>query len=69
MATATKLTNLQQELLKVFSVDISDKELIEVKELLVKYFAEKAMDEADKIWDKRGYNNELMDKWVNDPNQ
>ena len=39
MATATKLTNLQQELLKIFSVDISDAELKEVKEMLVKYFA------------------------------
>ena len=37
--------------------------------MLADYFMNKAMDEADKIWDERGYTNELMDEWLNDPNQ
>lgn len=69
MATATKMTNLQQELLKVFSRDILENELKEIKTILIKYFADKATKSANKVWDEQGYTNVLMDKWVNDPNQ
>lgn len=44
------LTNLQLELLKLFSNQVSNDELLEIKHLLVKYFANKAMDLADEAW-------------------
>ncbi len=59
-----KLTNLQLELLKVFSHNISDDELKDIRRMLSKYFMERAVKGADKIWDEKGYSNELMQKWL-----
>lgn len=58
-----KLSNLQLELLKLYAMGVSDEELRDIKRMLAKYFMEKAMDEADKVWDERGYTNELMEEW------
>ena len=30
---------------------------------------QKAIDEADKVWDEKGYSDDLMDKWLNEENQ
>ncbi len=53
------LTNLQLELLQVFSLKLSDNELLEIKEVLSKFFAKKAMDEMDEQWDEN-----KMNKWL-----
>lgn len=58
-----KLSNLQLELLKLYAMGVSDEELRDIKRMLAKYFMEKAMDEADKVWDERRYTNELMEEW------
>lgn len=58
------LTNLQLELIKLFSLDLSEEQLLEVKQMLSKYFAEKASDEMDKLWEKNGWDNETMDSWL-----
>lgn len=60
------LTKLQIELLKIYSFDISDAQLMEIKELLSKYFANKASDEMDLLWDKNQWSNETMDEWLKD---
>ena len=41
------LTNLQLELLKLYSLDLSDDQLLEIKRLIANYFAEKASDELN----------------------
>ena len=38
MNAAKKLTNLQIELLEVFKYDLSEKQIKEIKNLLVEYF-------------------------------
>ena len=58
-----KLTNLQLELLKIFSLNLNEDQLIEIKNILSNYFAEKASDETDKLWEKNNWNNDLMDEW------
>ena len=57
IATAIKqpFSNIQLELLKLYSKDISESDLIQIKLLLAHYFAEKAMDEADQIWEEKNY--------------
>ena len=60
------LSNLQQELLKLYASNISEADLLHIKHYLVQYFANKAISEADKIWDERGYTNETMEKWLNE---
>jgi hypothetical protein len=43
------MTNLQLELLKIFNYNLNDEQLIEIKELLSNYFAQKATGEMDKV--------------------
>ena len=60
------LSNMQLELLKLYSTDIKDNELQEVKNYLAKFFAKKAIDEADKLWDRKELSNDDMDFWLNE---
>lgn len=65
MTTIDKpLTNLQLELLKLYSLDLSDQQLLDVKRVLAKYFADEASDEMDRLWDQKGWNNNTMDEWL-----
>lgn len=63
-AEQNKITNLQRELVKVFSYEVSEEELKDIRDLLSNYFAEKATREMDRLWDERGWTNETMDKWL-----
>ncbi len=58
------LTNLQLELLKLFSLNLSEDELIEVRRMLANFFAERASDEMDKLWKENNWTNETMDEWL-----
>ncbi len=61
---ATSLSNIQQELLKLYSSDIAEADLLNIKRYLAKYFAAKAIQDADTQWDIKGYTNETMDNWL-----
>ena len=63
------LTNLQLEILKFFSLELTEEELSELKNLLIRHFADKLTKKADIIWHKKGWTNEDMDKLLNDENQ
>jgi hypothetical protein len=69
MLAAQKFSNVQQELLKLYRTDVPDEVLIEIKELLSRFFAERVMDGMDKLWDEQGWNNETMDEWLNSPKE
>ncbi len=60
------LSNLQIELLQLYSQDVSEEDLIAIKRLLAKYFADRASDEMDKLWEEKGWTNKTMDKWLSD---
>jgi hypothetical protein len=62
----SKLTNLQLELLKMFSFELNDSQLLEIRDILTQYFAEKATNEMDKLWFNNNWNNETMENWAND---
>lgn len=59
------LTNLQVELMKLYSTNLSDKEMDELKSVLANFYGEKAIGKANKIWDKKGLTNADMEKWLN----
>lgn len=63
------LNNLQLELLKLYSRGLSDDALLEVKSILAKYFAERASDGMDKVWDENGLTGSDMTAWVNEHNR
>ena len=66
MKATNRLTNLQLELLKIFSFDLSEEQILEIRELLSKYFAEKATQEMDKLWDQNNWSNDTMEKWASE---
>ena len=49
------LSNVQLELLKVFARNVSDEEILEIRRLLTRYFADKAIQEANRLWDEKGW--------------
>ncbi len=51
-------SNLQLELLKLYANGISDEQLVEIKWLLGKYFADKAAEGMDKLIEEKGLTQE-----------
>lgn len=66
MRIAKNLSNLQLELLKMFSYELEDHQLNEIKDLLSNYFAKKATDEMDKLWDENNWDEKTMKDWTNE---
>ena len=66
MSAAHPLSNLQQELLKLYSSDIEEADLLHIKTYLARYFAGKAIGEADTIWQQKAYTNATMNQWLNE---
>ena len=60
----TKFTSLQLELLRLYAVNPSEQELLEVKDMLAKYFMRKAISQIADIEAQRGTTNEDLDKWL-----
>lgn len=58
------LTNLQLELIKLFSLDLAEDELVDIRRMLSKYFADKASDEMDRLWDANNWTDKTMDNWL-----
>lgn len=46
------MSNLQLELLRLYSNEVSDESVCEIKTIFAKYFADKATDASDKVWTK-----------------
>jgi len=60
------LSNVQKELLKLYSTNLSSEELRELKIVLGEYYARKAIKASDKIWGNKNYSDEIMDEWLNE---
>ncbi len=66
MVTTAKLTNLQLDLIKMFSFQLNDNQLFEIRDILTKYFADKATNEMDQLWLDNNWTDETMEKWANE---
>jgi hypothetical protein len=55
MPPATKLNPVQLHLLELFSGEMTEQELLDIKRLLVEYYSRKVDEELDEIWEKRQY--------------
>ena len=53
-------SNIQLELLKLYASNISDEDLMAIKEAMAKHFFEKAKEAADKAWDEKGLTEEKL---------
>lgn len=61
-APANKLNPVQLHLLELFSKNMTEQELMEIKELLVQYYSRKVDEEVNQIWKKRGYTKKTFEK-------
>jgi hypothetical protein len=59
------LSNLQLELLKLYTLNIPEQQLQEIKQLIGNYFAEQATKEMDSFWDSNALNTQDMVQWAN----
>lgn len=59
------LTNVQTELIKLYSTNLSDKDLDELKNILSRFYADKAINKANEIWDEKKLTDNDMEKWLN----
>jgi hypothetical protein len=66
MVHSQKLTNLQLELVKLFSYKIAENQVLEIKQLLSNYFADKATEEMDRRWEENNWSEETMKEWSNE---
>ena len=57
-----RLTNLQLELLKTFSFDLSESQIGEIREILANYFSQKTISEMDKFWEENNWSNEVVEE-------
>ena len=58
------LSNVQIELLKLYSVNISDDVLLELKKIISKFLMQKMREEADKVWVEKGYTESTINEWL-----
>ncbi|HVU97936.1 MAG TPA: hypothetical protein VHE34_22080 [Puia sp.] len=56
------LSNVQAELLKLFSAEIPESHLLELKKVMAKFLLDKARDKADAIWQEKGYTDDQLEK-------
>ena len=63
------LSNLQQELLRLYGNNVSDETLIEIKGSLARYFAEKASNAMDEVLQEKDLNPQEMLAWANEHNR
>lgn len=58
------LSNVQEEILKLYSLNLSPEELTELKTLLGKFYALKASRKADQVWEREQLSDDIMDQWL-----
>lgn len=61
-------SNLQAELLKLYSNDLGETELFEIKLMFGKYFAKKATDAMDEVREQQNLTEQDMIDWTNEHN-
>lgn len=49
------LSNVQVELLKLYSTGIADDTLVDLKKTMAKFFLDRMRKSADKVWEEKGY--------------
>ena len=66
MKSTSKLSSIQLELLKVYSFNPNQKDLLEIKAMLGRYFAQKLTHTVNKAVEKKRLTQKDMDKWLNE---
>lgn len=66
MTPAQPLTNLQQEILKLYAQQASENDLLNIRALIGEYFAQRLTKLADQAWQQQGWTEQTMYNWLNE---
>ena len=58
------LSNMQMELMKLYSTGVPDEYLTDIRILVAKFLFAKARAKADQLWDEKNYNDTLIDDLI-----
>ena len=58
------LSNVQLELLKTFSHQLSEGEILELRKILARFFAQRAIQLSNEVWDKNEWTDEDVDRML-----
>ena len=61
----TSSLNKYQERVVSLMANVNEEQQMEISDLLAHYFAEKAFDEADKLWDDGIIGEQTIEEWKN----
>ncbi len=64
ISTSTNFTPLQQELLRLYSLDLEEKDLLQIKELIDKYLSENVFRKTDEDVEKKEITPEEFERWA-----
>ena len=65
--TPHRLNALQISLLRLFSRDISDNEILSLKRILVEHYSAELKTEIEKVVNEKGYTQKDFDEMLNQP--
>ena len=63
--SSPRFSSVQLELLKLFSRDIPDAELLEIRRLIANFYAERAIAAADAVWEANGWTDADAERMLN----
>ena len=70
MNTGTsKFSPIQLELLKVYSFHPSEEELLQVKDLLARFFASRFVEKVEAAAQQQAISDDTLDEWLNEDEQ
>lgn len=67
--SSQKLSALQLELLKIYSFNPTEEELLELKNILARFFAHRFAEKAGAVAKARNISDKDMDKWLEEDGQ
>jgi hypothetical protein len=59
------MSSLQLELLKMYAFSPSEDDLLNVKQLLARYFADKLVNKIDHAIEEKGISEQDLEQWLN----
>lgn len=61
-----KLNSLQLELLKVYSLEPSEDDLLAIRQMLTKYFSNKLIDKVQQSVEQQNLTEQDLENWLNE---
>jgi hypothetical protein len=66
---STPVSNIQLELLKLYAHQVSDPDLLNIKQIVGEYFANRLISKADQVWETKKWDDQKIESILNEPGQ